>query len=471
MRNEPGLVSHFRRWKKAGIDSPLVHYTHLFGTQSVLVTDAELIKTILMSPSERVGPKSRFHKETYFLRQVLGSGLIALDGADYMRHRRICQPSMNTGHIKDRLNEVIPDLTQKFVRCWEVAADTGIEIDVMAHFSALSLDSVGFVLFGHDFHGIESVEKWATKKKEDLACGRKSSLEEEKELYRLDDPFITGIMDALHMNLISIFLLIFGLAALDSYVNPNKIKTDRVVAKATDRMIENARTSNEKSLLKLLLQAADPDDEKIKLTQEELRAECKTFLLAGHETTATLMQWTILACCNHPDAQEKLCEDIRKHWDMSSALTLEAVEKMEYLHALLSEVLRLFPPVAMIVRVNKDKETLAGYDIPAGTRLGLPILLIHRHPKFWDNPDEFRPERWLENPEPKHRFAYFPFSGGSRTCIGYRFAMWETKLMLAGIMSAFKLQLAPSQRDTVHKFAIDISTKADPPVRIIVKKR
>ncbi len=471
LRNERGLAAHFRRWKKVGVDTPLVHYTYLFGTQSVLVTDPDIIKTILLAPSEKVGKKSRFHKESYFLEQALGAGLVALDGVDYMRHRRICQPSFNTGVIRDQVNEVIPYLTKKFVEYWEIAADTGVEIDIMPHLSALSLDSVGFVLFGHDFRGMDSVKGWAEKTKDALFSGQKISDEIGKEVFRFDDPFIAGVMEAHHTNLVTIVLIVLGLASLDPYINPKRIRTDRVVNEATDNMIDNARTSDKNSLLKLLLQAGDPEDEKTKLTQEELRHECKTFLLAGHETTATLVQWTLLACCKHPDVQEKLVEDIRNHWDTTRDLTLDIAEKMEYMQAVINEVLRMYPPVAMIIRVNKEKETLGGYEIPAGTRLGLPMLLVHRHPKFWDKPDEFRPERWLENPEPSHRFAFFPFSAGSRTCIGNRFAVWEAKIMLAGILNAFKVQLAPSQRDIVHQFAIDISMKAEPSILILIKKR
>ena len=143
---------------------------------------------------------------------------------------------------------------------------------------------------------------------------------------------------------------------------------------------------------------------------------------------------------------------------------------MEYFDSFLKEVLRLYPPVGLQMRRTAFDENWKGFVIPAKTRFMIPVHLLHRHPKYWKDPEVFRPERWSSGDEPTHKFAYIPFSAGGRYCIGQRFAQMEAKLIMANIR-AFQIQLAPDQRDTEFTFTVTITTKSKPNVKIVAKPR
>ena len=147
---------------------------------------------------------------------------------------------------------------------------------------------------------------------------------------------------------------------------------------------------------------------------------------------------------------------------------------MEYLGAFLQEVLRLYPPVGFFPRVNRFREFLDGVEVPPGTRIALVPHLLHRHPKYWDDPETFNPERWLNVSEKeieRRRFAFFPFSFGGRNCIGQYFATLEAQMIVAAIVRAFRVEIAPSQKSTDHTFSSKITMKSKPLVRLAVQER
>lgn len=160
------------------------------------------------------------------------------------------------------------------------------------------------------------------------------------------------------------------------------------------------------------------------------------------------------------------------------SIGMEQVEKMEYLNAFLNEVLRLFPPAGMMLRLNRYEETFAGYKIPPKTMIMIPVHLLHRHPLYWDDPDTFSPERFLD-PDRRNsgsgfgnrNFTFLPFSGGARNCIGYRFATMEAQMIVATIIRSLRVEIAPSQRDVDFTFTAIVIMKAKPSVKIVVKKR
>jgi len=181
------------------------------------------------------------------------------------------------------------------------------------------------------------------------------------------------------------------------------------------------------------------------------------------------------ALAKTPDLQERLYQRIVEHAsDISQEVTLEEVERMDYLRAVLQEVLWLYPPVGMMTRVNTYPETFAGYHVPADTRLVLPMHLLHRHSKYWDEAESFRPERWInvsDKERERRRFAFLPFSAGGHNCIGQRFAMLEAQLIVAPLVREFCIQIAPSQRQVTHTFVPSATMKAKPALRIVVKPR
>ena len=229
----------------------------------------------------------------------------------------------------------------------------------------------------------------------------------------------------------------------------------------------------------LLLQAEDSETQDAKLrrlTRSELRDEIKTFLMAGHDTTSTWLYWSLFALAKNPIIQERLYKDVMLHAkkDNSEPIGLEQTERMEYLQAFLQEVLRLYPPAGILFRYNSYPEEFAGHKMPVNTRWVVPIHLLHRHPHYWDDPDTFRPERWINvsaAEQERRKFAFLPFSAGARNCIGQRFATLEAPLILAPLVRAFEISVAPSQKDTDHTFTAFGTMKAKPDLRIVVQSR
>ncbi len=179
------------------------------------------------------------------------------------------------------------------------------------------------------------------------------------------------------------------------------------------------------------------------MTDRQLRDEVMTLLLAGHETTATTLTWTWYLLSKHPGAARKL----RAELDVVLGGRLPGVgdlPALEYTQRVVRESMRLYPPVWVISRTAIEEDEIGGYTIPAGSILLLSQYAMHRHPDFWENPEGFDPDRFSpERSEGRHRYAYFPFGGGPRLCIGANLAMLETELILAILAQRYRLELLP----------------------------
>jgi cytochrome P450 len=459
IRGEAFMEPHKRWWKQAGVDAKLLHYTTFFGRSSVVVLDKDIVREILTAPAG--GKNPRFEKRLDIVQQVLGLGLVTLEGEDWMRHRRIIQPSFSSSFLKQILNDIVPSKANLLVNYWKKAL--GREIDVASHMSAITLDIIGHAAFSHAFHGMDEIAKWAQDEGSD-------------ELAELQDPFISAVIHGLKPNLMTIVLSALSLSFLNNTINPQARKSSRLVNDAVSKVVENAKAQNlgnAKSLLQLLLDAEDPETTGTrKLSHAELIDETKTFLVAGHETTATWCYWALYALSTHPDIQDKVFSDIEKFSTKDSdTITLEMVDEMEYFHSFLLEVLRLYAPVGLIVRTNVKSEVLGGHSIPEYTRFVIPIHLLHRHPHYWDEPEVFQPDRWETMDEDRVRFAFLPFSAGGRNCIGQRFATIEAKLILAPLVRNFRFQVSPSQRDANFSFTNIITMKSKPALKIVAQSR
>ena len=179
------------------------------------------------------------------------------------------------------------------------------------------------------------------------------------------------------------------------------------------------------------------------MTDQQLRDEAMTLFMAGHETTANTLAWVWYLLANHPEAETLL------HAELDLVLgdrppTIADLPRLTYTGQVVTEALRLYPTVWMVGRENIEPVELGGYTIPTGTTVFMPQWTIHRDPRWFDEPESFRPERWAHGlQEQIHRYAYFPFGGGPRICIGNNFALMESALLLATIARRFRLRLAP----------------------------
>jgi cytochrome P450 len=165
-----------------------------------------------------------------------------------------------------------------------------------------------------------------------------------------------------------------------------------------------------------------------------------TMLLAGHDTTALSLTYTWFLLSEHPEVERRFHEELDTVLGGGSPTAAEA-RKLGYTNRVLTEAMRLYPPVYTLFRETVAPMDLAGYDVPAGSLLMLPQWGVHRDSRWYDDPEEFDPDRWLpERAEKRHRFAYFPFGGGSRSCIGRQFSLLEATLILATVGREYRLE-------------------------------
>src|SRR4029077_14976170 len=207
---------------------------------------------------------------------------------------------------------------------------------------------------------------------------------------------------------------------------------------------EQQTAGGAKDLLTLLLTARDDDGNS--MSDQQLRDEVITLLLAGHETTPLNLSWPWYLLSQHPEVEEKLHAELETV--LGGRLPCAAdLPRLQYTDRVIRETLRLYPPAWRIFRRTLEPFTVGEYTLPAGSNIVMSQWVTQRDPRWFTEPDRFYPDRWSEEAAPKlPRFAYFPFGGGLRVCIGAGFAMMEATLLLATIAQRFRMRLEPNQR-------------------------
>jgi len=217
-------------------------------------------------------------------------------------------------------------------------------------------------------------------------------------------------------------------------------------------------------LLSRLLTSTDEDGDG--MSEKLLRDELMTFLFAGHETTATALTFTWYLLSQHPEVERKLHAEVDAVLDGGPA-TFDNLPDLEYTEHVIQESMRLYPPVPQIPRETTEPVELGGYAVPEGVTIAPSQWTIHRDGRFWEQPAQFRPERFATERD-RPRFAYFPFGGGPRRCIGQQFAMVEAKLILASLAHRYRLRL---QSDPEIDLAVSITTMPIDPIEMQVEPR
>ena len=179
------------------------------------------------------------------------------------------------------------------------------------------------------------------------------------------------------------------------------------------------------------------------MTDRQLRDEAMTLFMAGHETTANTMAWIFYLLALNPEVETKLHAELDRVLDGQSP-TFNDLPKLPYTEHVITETLRLFSTVWLIGREAIEPVTIGNYHVPKGWTVYMSQWLVHRDPRWFDDPLEFRPERWEDGLIKRiPRYSYFPFGGGPRLCIGNNFALMESALLLASIAGLYRVELAP----------------------------
>ncbi|MFZ1397807.1 MAG: cytochrome P450 [Candidatus Promineifilaceae bacterium] len=354
------------------------------------------------------------HPSLSLLRPVVGNGLLTSDGDFWRRQRRLAAPAFHRKRIAD-FAQTMTAATDTMLETWHPLAQNGRPLDVNAAMMHLTLEIVGKTLFSIDLT------------READTIGDSFSVVNE-EIARL-----TGIPFA------DIGL---KLPFLPSTRTINKHTA--VLTNVVHGIIQERRESGlaSEDLLGMLMAARDEDTGE-GMSDQQLHDEVMTIMLAGHETTAVSLAWTFYLLSEHPDVLAELEAEV--DGVLNGRLpTIDDVPNLTYTTMVSEESMRLYPPAYAIARWGNDEDEVGGYYLPKNAVITLSPYVTHRHPEFWDAPERFDPQRFTAARKAERpRFAYLPFGGGPRQCIGNSFAMTEAILLLASIVQRYRLTLLP----------------------------
>lgn len=348
------------------------------------------------------------------IRSITGEGLLTANGAFWLRQRRLIQPTFSPQRLA-RFTDVMTQSTAQMLAQWKKVASEGRPLDVAREMTALTFTIVGKALFGADLGGeAETVERAATQVLEHT-WRRLEKLVETPQWFP---------------------------SAGNRRFRQGMQELDRIVYRLIAERRQAGHTSND--LLSLLLLRHDEDTGE-RLTDHELRTETLTLLLAGHETTANALTWTWYLLWKHSDVRRRVAAEVAEVLG-GRAPTAEDLPRLNYTAMVVKEALRVYPPIWIMERRVLADDTIGGYAIPARSSVVISPYVIHRDPRFWDNPDSFYPDRFAPGATPcRDPHAYLPFGLGQRLCIGNHFALMEAQVIIAMVTQAFRLDLVPGE--------------------------
>jgi cytochrome P450 len=377
----------------------------------VLVSGVSEIQHVLVK-NQKNYTKSRNYQG---LKLVLGDGLLTSEGERWRRQRRLAQPAFHVQRLRG-LATSMAGLTTETIERWKALPETGRTLDMHGEMMRLTFRIVGKTLCSADVEG----DAQAIGKAMTVAMQFANDYIEQ---FQLIPPWLPL---------------------------PKNIRFQRA-RKTLDalvyRLIEEHRRKgdHEGDLLGMLMSATDEEGGGA-MTPAQLRDEVLTLVLAGFETTANALTWTLYLLAEHPEVARKLEEEAIRVLGGREA-TFEDLPRLEYTERVLSEAMRLYPPAWCFERQTVQADEIGGYAIPRGTTIAICPYVLHRNPMYWEAPDTFDPDRFLpERSTERSRFAYLPFGDGPRICIGKGFAMMEMKIVLAMLAGAFQLHLASADQ-------------------------
>jgi cytochrome P450 family 135 len=353
---------------------------------------------------------------------VLGEhSLLLLDERAHMEQRKLLLPPFH-GERMQRYGELMAEIAAQEIESWP----SGEPYRLRPRMQAITLEIILRTVFGLD-QG-ERLERLRV------------------ELRRLLD-----MLTRPHMLLLPIVMGPERLSRWGPFQRLHSQVDKLIYSEIAERRGAAERGSRREDVLSMLLGARHESDGS-PMSDQELRDELLTLLVAGHETTATALSWAVERLTRHPDKLARLGEEV------------EAGEK-QYLEAVVTETLRLRPVISLVARMLREPVELGGYKLPAGITVTPAIYLVHRRPDVYPNPERFEPERFLE--QPPGTYTWIPFGGGVRRCIGGSFAHFEMQVVLAELVKRRKLKPARPESERVFRRAITETPRHDAEVVLV----
>ncbi len=382
------------------------------GVQAFLVNHPDLIRDLLVTNH------SKFIKGRALQRAktLLGEGLLTSEKEFHLRQRRMIQPAFHRARIAEYARAMI-EFSDKISNEWKDGEVRDVDREMMR----LTLNIVGKTLFN------ANVETDAAQ---------------------------VGAAMTTIVSMFNFMLLPFA-EILEKLPLP-QVKKLKSARKTLDeliyKIIDERRASGEDTgdLLSMLLMAQDEETGGA-MTNRQIRDECLTLFLAGHETTANALTWTFYLLSQNPAAEAKFHRELDEVLG-DKPLTPEDYPRLKYTEAILAESMRLFPPAWTVGRLATEAHEFNNFQVPAKSLVLASQFVMHRDERFWENAEQFVPERWetLSIKEAGNKFVYFPFSKGVRNCVGEQFAWMEGVLLLANLGRKWKLSLMSEQKIAVQ---------------------
>jgi cytochrome P450 len=382
-----------------------IAYARILFLHSFIINKPEYIEHVLLG-------NQRNYRKGNFLRRMLGpllgDGLLISEGDFWRRQRRIAAPAFHARRIGD-LVTAMTSCTQARLAGW---CTRQAPFDLAAEMFELTLDIVGRTMFSTDVTA-------------EIATLRR----------------LTEVVVAVRPGLLDLLGFPQWLPRPQAADYRRAITAfEALVARLLAERRADGRDRGD--LLSMLLAARDPETGE-GMSDKQLRDEILTILLAGHETVANALTWTFFLLAQHPEVEAKLHNEIDRVLGARAPASADVAE-LRWTGMVLDEAMRLYPPAHSLSRTAIAEDHIGGMRVPAGANVTISMYLTHRNPNLWADPERFDPDRFAPQAiADRHRFAYLPFGGGPRICIGNSLAVAEAKAILATIAQRYRLRLAP----------------------------
>jgi enediyne biosynthesis protein E7 len=349
-------------------------------------------------------------------RRVLGDGLLTSDGETWHTQRVNLRPSFRPGRVT-RQADTVAEEAAKLVAVLR-GHEGGGPVDILHAVTTLTLGVLGRTLLDTDLAGYDQIA------------------------HAFEDVQDQAMFDMVTQSLVPSWLPLPGQLRFRRGRDELHRVADLLVADRTARL--DAGTPADDALARMITAARAHHDPATARTR--LREEIVTLLLAGHETTASTLGWTLHLLDRHPEAHARVREEARTVLG-DRVPTADDLHHLTYTTRVIQEAMRLYPPVWVLPRVARDHDTVGGYTVTAGSDVLISPYTLHRHPALWDHPRRFDPDRFLpERTADRPRYAYLPFGAGPRFCVGSNLGMMEAVMVTALLTRDLTLRTAPGHR-------------------------
>lgn len=372
-----------------------------------------------------------------YFKIFMGMGLLTLDGDEWKQHRRVVNPLFHKKAV-DGMAATMTASTATVLDRWESRAATGDGIDVVPEMMDLTLGALGKAMFDTDLH---------------------------PDSERVGPAMVTVIEAMVFRGTLG--QLTPGVVPIPYNLRIRKAR--KVMYEIVDRIVDAHRAGEHGGLTDLVsLLLAARDESGGPWTRQQVRDEIMTVFMAGHETTGTGLAWALYELARDPEVQERLHDEAERVLGGRTP-RIEDLPDLPYTRMVADETLRLHPPIWLYPRDAAAEDEVGGWRIPKGGSVFMVPYVTHRHPDFWTDPDRFDPERFSDANRAAHpRYAYFPFGGGQRKCVGNQMAVVQMHLTLAMVAQRFRLRLVPGHPLTL---ATTVSFRPTQGIRLTITPR